>query len=137
VEHKVHMAKIQALNDVAAKVMEEAAELVRLAPNSVKRRVWSNGVVDGQRQPELAAVSRKRKNWKKDARNKQIKLEADKFYSPAEVAAILGRSYDFALRVMKKMGASNLGSPTRRYKRGKSIYVVSGRKILDYLKSKQ
>lgn len=78
-----------------------------------------------------------RKNWKKDVRNRQVKLEADKFYSPAEVAAILGRSYDFALRLMKKMRGSNLGSPTRRYKRGKSLYVISGRKILDYLKSKE
>lgn len=125
------------MNDASAKIMEEAAELRRLAPNSVKRRVWSNGVVDGRWQAERAVVPHKRKNWKKDVRNKQVKLDADKFYSPAEVAATLGRSYDFALRLMKKMGASNLGSPTRRYKRGKSIYVISGRKILDYLKSKQ
>jgi len=78
-----------------------------------------------------------RRNWKKRARQKQIELKPDQHYGPAEVAAILNRSYDTALRLMKKMGASNLGTPERRYKRGKSILVVSGKRLLEYLRNKQ
>lgn len=74
--------------------------------------------------------------WKKEVREKQIKLDPDQHYGPAQVAAIINRSYDTALRLMKKLGASDLGTPTRRYKRGKSMYVVSGRKLRDYLQSK-
>lgn len=75
-------------------------------------------------------------DWKREARGKQIKLDPDRNYCPAEVAAIINRSYDTALRLMKKLGAPNLGTPTRRYKRGKSMYVVSGRKLMNYLNSK-
>src|ERR1700730_1196773 len=51
-------------------------------------------------------------DWKKEARGKQIKLDPDQNYCPAEVAAIINRSYDTALRLMKKLGASNLGTPS-------------------------
>jgi len=96
---------------------------------------YHQAVVDSTRE-FIKQFAKSLPDWKKEARGKQIKVSPDQNYCPAEVAAIINRSYDTALRLMKKLGASNLGTPTRRHKRGKSMYVVSGRKLLDYLKSK-
>lgn len=75
--------------------------------------------------------------YKKLARNQTIKIEPDKNYSPSEVAAILNVSYDSASRLMLKMkGHFDLGTPTRRYKRGKKKLRISGRNLLEFQRSK-
>jgi hypothetical protein len=49
-----------------------------------------------------------------------VKIESEQNYAPSEVAAILNVSYDAASRLMLKMrGVVDLGTQTRRYKRGK------------------
>jgi hypothetical protein len=75
--------------------------------------------------------------YKKLARNQTIKLDPDKNYSPSEVAAILNVSYDSASRLMLKMkGHVDLGTPTRRYKRGKKKLRISGKHLSAFLRSK-
>jgi hypothetical protein len=75
--------------------------------------------------------------YKKLARKQTIKIEPDKNYSPSEVAAILNVSYDSASRLMLKMkGHLDLGTPTRRYKRGKKKLRISGKNLLEFQRSK-
>ena len=64
-------------------------------------------------------------------------IKADRLYAPSEVAAILNVSYDAALRLMQKMkGVVDLGTPTRRYKRGKKKLRISGKNLLAFLSAK-
>jgi hypothetical protein len=62
-------------------------------------------------------------DWKKEARSRQIKLDPDQNYCPAQVAAIISRIYDSALLLMKKLGASgasNLVAPKHSHRVGKT-----------------
>jgi hypothetical protein len=78
-----------------------------------------------------------RRGYKQLVRNQRVKIEPEHNYSPAEVAAALNLSYDSALRRMQKMkGVVDLGTPTRRYKRGKKKLRISGRNLLAYLRTK-
>jgi hypothetical protein len=46
-------------------------------------------------------------------------------------------SYDAASRLMQKMkGVVDLGTPTRRYRRGKKKLRISGKNLLAFLRSK-
>ena len=67
----------------------------------------------------------------------QSRLSRTEIYAPSEVAAILNVSYDAALRLMQKMkGVVDLGTPTRRYKRGKKKLRISGKNLLAFLSAK-
>jgi hypothetical protein len=75
--------------------------------------------------------------YKQRMRKRTIKIETEKNYEPAEVAAFLNVSYDAALRLMQKMkGVIDLGTPTRRYKRGKKKLRISGTNLLKFLRAK-
>ena len=98
------------------------------------------------RKPDLRKVGRDiyevltntgRHGYKQRMRKRTIKIEADENYAPGEVAAILNVSYDAASRFMQKMkGVVDLGTPTRRYKRGKKKLRISGKNLLAFLRSK-
>lgn len=75
--------------------------------------------------------------YKKLARNQTVKIEPDQNYSPSQVAAVLNVSYDAASRLMLKMkGVVDLGTPTRRYNRGKKKLRISGKNLLKFINSK-
>jgi hypothetical protein len=70
-------------------------------------------------------------------RTRTIEIKPERNYAPGEVAAILNESYDAALRHMKTMkGVVDLGTPTRRYKRGKKKLRVSGKNLSAFIRSK-
>jgi hypothetical protein len=77
--------------------------------------------------------------WKQSARAQQpLAINPHKFYSPAEIAALLDVSYDTAVRRMEKMhGCINMGPVERRYKRGKRMLRISGTHLRVYLDGKQ
>ena len=78
-----------------------------------------------------------REGYKQRMRKRTIKIEPEKSYPPSDVAAILNVSYDAALRYMQKMkGVVDLGTPTRRYKRGKKRLRISGKNLLVFLRGK-
>jgi hypothetical protein len=99
------------------------------------------------RKPDLRKVGRDiyelltntgRHGYKQRMRKRTIKIEPEQNYAPSEVAAILNVSYDAALRLMQKMkGVVDLGTPTRRYKRGKKKLRISGKNLLAFLRSKR
>ena len=63
-------------------------------------------------------------------RKRTIEIEPEQNYAPGEVASILNVSYDAASRLMQKMkGVVDLGTPTRRYKRGKKKLRISGKNL--------
>jgi hypothetical protein len=75
--------------------------------------------------------------YKQRMRKRTIKIEPEQNYAPSEVAAILNLSYDAASRLMQKMkGVVDLGTPTRRYKRGKKKLRISGKNLLTFLRNK-
>jgi hypothetical protein len=75
--------------------------------------------------------------WKKTTRRESILIEPQKKYRPGEVAAILGVSYDTAIRRMLQMeGCVDMGNKTQRYKRRKRLLVISGKNLSTYLKTK-
>jgi hypothetical protein len=78
------------------------------------------------------------RGYKQRARKQAVQFKADDtMYDPKQVAAILNVSYDAALRLMEKMkGVVDLGTPTRRYKRGKKKLRISGKNLLKFLRSK-
>ena len=77
------------------------------------------------------------RGYKQTVRNQRVKIEPEYNYSPGEVAAALNLSYDSALRRMQKMkGVVDLGTPTRRYKRGKKKLRISGKNLLAFLRTK-
>lgn len=78
-----------------------------------------------------------RHGYKQRMRKRTIKTEPDRNYAPSEVAAILNVSYDAASRLMQKMkGVIDLGTPTRRYKRGKKKLRISGKNLSAFLRNK-
>jgi hypothetical protein len=82
-------------------------------------------------------ASEGRRGYKQLVRSQRVKIEPEQTYSPGEVAAALNLSYDSALRRMQKMkGVVDLGTPTRRYKRGKKKLRISGKNLLAFLRSK-
>ncbi len=98
------------------------------------------------RKPDIRKVGRDiyelltntgRHGYKQRMRKRTIKIEPEKNYAPSEVAAILNVSYDAALRLMQKMkGVIDLGTPTRRYKRGKKKIRISGKNLVAFLRGK-
>ena len=98
------------------------------------------------RKPDLRKVGRDiyevltntgRHGYKQRMRKRTIKIEPEQNYAPSEVAAILNVSYDAASRLMQKMkGVVDLGTPTRRYRRGKKKLRISGKNLLAFLRSK-
>jgi len=84
------------------------------------------------------ALTRKgRRGYKQLVRNQMVKIEPEQNYSPGQVAAALNLSYDAALRRMSKMkGVFDLGTPTRRYKRGKRKLRISGKNLPAFQRSK-
>jgi hypothetical protein len=78
-----------------------------------------------------------RRGYKQRMRKRTIKIEPEQNYAPSEVAAFLNISYDAGLRLMQKMkGVVDLGTPTRRYKRGKKKLRISGKNLLAFLRGK-
>jgi hypothetical protein len=92
----------------------------------------------GDNKDTSEALTRKgRRGYKQLVRNQTVKIEPEQNYSPGQVAAALNLSYDSALRRMLKMkGVVDLGTPTRRYKRGKKKLRISGKNLLAFLRSK-
>lgn len=98
------------------------------------------------RKPDLRKVGREiyelltntgRHGYKQRMRKRTIKIEPEQNYAPSEVAAIVNVSYDAASRLMQKMkGVVDLGTPTRRYKRGKKKLRISGKNLLAFLRSR-
>jgi hypothetical protein len=79
----------------------------------------------------------RRAGYKQRVRKQIVELKSDRRYRPAEVAALLQVSYDTACRKMEKMtGCVDMGTKTKRYKRGKRMLTVSGKEIVAYLRSK-
>ena len=101
---------------------------------------------DEGRKPDLRKVGRDiyevltntgRHGYKQRMRKRTIKIESERNYAPSEVAAILNVSYDAASRLMQKMkGVVDLGTPARRYKRGKKKLRISGKNLLAFLRRK-
>ncbi len=95
------------------------------------------------RKPDLREVGRGiyevltktgRHGYKQRIRKRTIKIDQEQNYAPSEVAAILNVSYDAAMRLMQKMkGVVDLGTPTRRYKRGKKKLRICGKNLLAFL----
>ncbi len=78
-----------------------------------------------------------RSGYKQRVRNQKVIIEPEQNYSPGQVAAALNVSYDTALRRMQKMkGVVDLGTPTRRYKRGKKKLRIKGKKLQAFLSNK-
>ena len=108
--------------------------------------VSTNFYFHEHRKPDLRKVGRDiyelltntgRTGYKQRMRKRTIKIEPDRNYAPTEVSAILNISYDAASRLMQKMkGVVDLGTPTRRYKRGKKKLRISGKNLLAFLRTK-
>jgi hypothetical protein len=78
-----------------------------------------------------------RRSFKQRARKQTVELKPDKLYTPGEIAALLNVSYDTAVRRMQNMkGCVDMGTQTKRYKRGKKMLRVSGKHLVAYLRSK-
>ena len=77
--------------------------------------------------------------WKQAARSQSpAAIGPHKLYSPAEVSSLLNVSYDTAVRRMSGMhGCVDMGTPERRYKRGKRMLRISGKHLRIYLDGKQ
>jgi hypothetical protein len=94
------------------------------------------GVRD-QKDTSDVLTSKGRHGYKQQVREQKVEIEPEKNYTPSQVAAALNVSYDAALRKMLKMkGVVDLGTPTRRYKRGKRKLRISGKNLLAFLRSK-
>ena len=69
--------------------------------------------------------------------NRPVELKPEKLYTPSQVAALLNVSYDTAVRRMQKMkGCVDMGTQTKRYKRGKKLLRISGKNIVTFLRGK-
>ena len=78
-----------------------------------------------------------RRSFKQRVRRRTVELKPDKLFTPSEVAALLNVSYDTAVRRMQRMkGCVDLGTPTKRYKRGKKLLRISGKHFVAYLRIK-
>jgi hypothetical protein len=119
-----------------------------LSPNQILSKCMLPLDVDFPqgRKPDLHKVGRDiyevltntgRHGYKQRMRNRRFKTEPEQNYAPSEVAAILNVSYDASLRLMQKMkGVVDLGTPTRRYKRGKRKLRISGRNLSAFIRNK-
>ena len=66
-----------------------------------------------------------------------VELKPDKLYTPSEVAALLNVSCDTAVRRMQSMkGCVDMGTQTKRYKRGKKLLRISGKNLIAFLRAK-
>lgn len=78
-----------------------------------------------------------RRSFKQRARKQTVELKPDKLYGPSEVAALLNVSYDTAVRRMQSMkGCIDMGTQTKRYKRGKKLLRISGKNLVVFLRAK-
>ena len=78
-----------------------------------------------------------RRGFKQRARKQTVELKPDKLYTPGEVSALLNVSYDTAVRRMQKMkGCFDMGTQTKRYKRGKRLLRISGKHLVAFLRGK-
>ena len=78
-----------------------------------------------------------RRSFKQRARKQKVELKPDKLYAPGEVAALLNVSYDTAVRRMQSMkGCVDMGTQTKRYKRGKKLLRISGKNLVAFLRAK-
>jgi len=77
------------------------------------------------------------RSFKQRARKQTVELKPDKLYTPSEVAALLNVSYDTAVRRMLTMkGCVDMGTQTKRYKRGKRMLRISGKNLIAFLRGK-
>ena len=77
------------------------------------------------------------RSFKQHARKQTVELKPDKLYTPSEVAALLNVSYDTAVRRMQSMkGCVDMGTQTKRYKRGKKLLRISGKNLVAFLRGK-
>jgi hypothetical protein len=82
-----------------------------------------------------ALITAQRGGWKQAT---PAPIDRHKNYSPAEVAALWGVSYNTAARRMEKMkGCVDIGVPERMHRRRKRIHRVPGSALLEYMRSKQ
>jgi hypothetical protein len=119
-----------------------------LSPNQILSKYFLPLDVDYPQgsKPDLREVGRDlyevltstgRHGYKQRMRKRTLKVEPEQNYAPSEVAAILNESYDAALRHMQKMkGVVDLGTPARRYKRGKKKLRISGKNLSAFMRSK-
>ena len=78
-----------------------------------------------------------RRSFKQRARKQTVELKPEKLYTPSEVAALLNVSYDTAVRRMQSMkGCVDMGTQTKRYKRGKKLLRISGKNLVAFLRGK-
>ena len=86
---------------------------------------------------ELIRHPRRSRSFKQRARKQTVELKPDHFYTPGEVAALLNVSYDTAVRRMLTMkGCVDMGTQTKRYKRGKRMLRISGKNLIAFLRGK-
>ena len=77
------------------------------------------------------------RSFKQRARKQTVELKPDKLYTPSQVAALLNVSYDTAVRRMQGMkGCVDMGTQTKRYKRGKKLLRISGKHLIAFLRAK-
>ena len=80
---------------------------------------------------ELITHPRRPRGFKQSARKQTVELEPDKLFTPGEVSALLNVSYDTAVRRMLTMkGCVDMGTQTKRYKRGKKMLRISGKNLI-------
>jgi integrase len=78
-----------------------------------------------------------RRGYKNRARRRYVELKQDKLYTPSEVASLLNVPYDTAVRRMQRMkGCVDMGTQTKRYKRGKKMLRISGKNLMAFLRGK-
>ena len=86
---------------------------------------------------ELITHPRRSRNFKQRARKQTVELKPEHLYTPSEVAALLNVSYDTAVRRMLTMkGCVDMGTQTKRYKRGKKMLRISGKNLVAFLRGK-
>ncbi len=83
--------------------------------------------------PEKYAAQRL-KRWKANARELEVELKPNRYYSVKEVSALLNISYDLALTIVEKMpNVLDLGHPETLHKRGKRILRVKGTELIAFV----
>lgn len=107
--------------------------------DSVTARSWDKPDLHkvGKDIYELIAHPRRSRNFKQRARKQTVELKPGHLYTPSEVAALLNVSYDTAVRRMLTMkGCVDMGTQTKRYKRGKKMLRISGKNLVGFLRGK-
>jgi hypothetical protein len=81
-----------------------------------------------------ALTSASKRGWKNRARKKPVTFDTERYYAPAEVAALVSISYDAAIRLMKRTGKTiDLSAPRTR----KRMLRIRGKHLREYLDGKQ